>query len=62
VGLAIVNATTGKITNLYSLEYKDTARDELKPTYETYGAIMLDNDDSTDGKAYLYASFMMDSQ
>ena len=61
IAMAVVNATTGKITNLYSLEEKATAelRDK-KPAYETFGAILLDNDDIADGKAYLYTSFLMD--
>lgn len=59
--MAIVNATTGKITNLYSLEDKASVGfTDQKPSYETYGAILLDNEDIGDGKAYLYTSFMMD--
>ena len=58
--MGIVNATSGKISNLYSLEDKATARiDDKKPDYTTYAAILLDSKDSTDGKAYLYTSFLM---
>lgn len=46
VVMGVVNATTGQMTNLYSLENKEGAkRDAEPPEYKTYGAIMLDSRD-----------------
>ena len=58
--MAIFNTTSGKISNLYSLEDKSTATLTSKPVYETFGAVLLDSNDSIDGKPYLYSSFLMD--
>lgn len=62
VAMAIVNATNGKVNYIYSLEDKQTATSDSKPSYSTHGAIMLDSRDITDGKAYLYASFLKDNE
>ena len=62
VVMAVVNATSGKVTNLYSLEDKASAASTTKPSYSTQGAILLDSNDSSDGRAYLYASFLKDNE
>ena len=58
---AVVNTTTGRIANLYSLsDYKVAKKGGLPPDYRTYGAVMLDSEDPRDRKAYIYASFLKD--
>ena len=59
--MGVVDATNGRMTNLYSLENKEGAKKgAFPPEYKTYGAIMLDSRDERDDKPYIYASFLMD--
>ena len=61
VVMAVVNATNGRMNNLYSLENREgTKKGAEPPKYKTYGAIILDSKDERDDKAYIYASFLMD--
>ena len=63
VVMGLVNTTTGRMNNLYSLENKEGAkRNAEPPEYQTFGAIMLDSLDFQDQKAYIYASFLMDGK
>ena len=54
--------TSGKITNLYSLEDKDLAKSGETPLLQTYNAFLLDSRDYKDDKAYIYASFLKDKK
>ena len=61
--MGVVNATSGRMNNLYSLENKEGAkRNGIVPEYKTFGAVLLDSKDYVDEKAYIYASFLMDGQ
>jgi hypothetical protein len=56
-----VNPVDGQVLKFLSLEKVGTTQ-VLMPWYATYGAILHDLNDASDGKSYYYASFIMDDE
>lgn len=56
-----INTRDGSINKFFSLEYT-AATTAAVPVFVTYGALYYDKQDSYDGQAYVYESFLMDDK
>lgn len=53
-----IETQTGTIRNFINLDHQYNDWFDLK-TFENYGAVFLDEEDSVDGSGYLYSAFVM---